>query len=602
MTSPGAGEKPTAPPPSRREQVLVVAGLITLAASLRPAVTGLGAVLGDIRADLGIGGLLAGVLTTLPVLCFAGVGALTHPLTHRVGVHRTALIALVTVAAGSALRSLSDTPVLFTIGTTVALAGMAVGNVSLPPMVKLHFPDRIPTMTAVYSCALMAGAAVPAGLTVPISDAGGSWRYGLGLWAVMAALAALPWLWLLRHDVTEADRRVSLSPRLLVRSRMAWAMAVFFGLQSAQAYAQFGWLPSMYEDAGLSRQAAALMLTVTALVGVPAPLLLPAYARRTNDHRLLVLGFAVVTAVGVARADPGADDRAVAVGGAARARRRLVPLDARDDRPAHPQHGRHGRAVQLRAESRLPAGCGRAVRHRAAVRPHRRLDGAAGGAHRPDRADAVDRSAVRAAATARGRPGQERGRRQTAEPYVPTGRRRRPRQPPATERSSSVASVSTSTSSSAPSRITGHARCCRWRSSGPAAASRPASCSRSRKRGVLGEQRVVERRTPPSSIAGPGRCSRAYQRSFAAVLRRPHPVVVAIEHLLHAACVAVRAAGVGQPLPPGVVQRHQHLVPLRGERDREVGGAVGFLTRVPAQPDPVRRLPLQHLGPAPTLA
>ena len=276
----------------------MVAGLITLAASLRPAVTGLGAVLGDIRADLGIGGVLAGVLTTLPVLCFAGVGALTHPLTHKVGVHRTALIALVTVAAGSALRSLSDTPVLFTIGTTLALAGMAVGNVSLPPMVKLHFPDRIPTMTAVYSCALMAGAAVPAGLTVPISDAGGSWRYGLGLWAVMAALAALPWLWLLRHDVTEADRRVSLSPRLLLRSRMAWAMAVFFGLQSAQAYAQFGWLPSMYEDAGLSRQAAALMLTVTALVGVPAPLLLPAYARRTNDHRLLVVGFAVVTASG----------------------------------------------------------------------------------------------------------------------------------------------------------------------------------------------------------------------------------------------------------------------------------------------------------------
>ena len=91
---------------------------------------------------------------------------------------------------------------------------------------------------------------------------------------------------------------MSLSPRLLLRSRMAWAMAVFFGLQSAQAYAQFGWLPSMYEDAGLSQQTAALMLTVTTLVGVPAPLVLPAYARRTSDHRLLVVGFASVTAAG----------------------------------------------------------------------------------------------------------------------------------------------------------------------------------------------------------------------------------------------------------------------------------------------------------------
>ena len=301
MTATGAGAEPTgtAAAPSRRAQLLVIVGIVTLAASLRPAVTGLGAVLGDIRADLGIEGWLAGVLTTLPVLCFAGVGAVTHPLTHKVGLHRTALISLLTVTVGSALRSLADSPAAFTVGTTVALAGMAVGNVSLPPMVKLHFPDRIPTMTAVYSCALLAGAAVPSGLTVPVADAGGSWRYGLGLWALVAALAALPWLWLLRHDVTETDQRASLSPRALLRSRMAWAMAVFFGLQSAQAYAQFGWLPSIYEDAGLSRQAAALMLTVATLVGVPAPLVLPAYARRTSDHRPLVVAFSVVTAAGL---------------------------------------------------------------------------------------------------------------------------------------------------------------------------------------------------------------------------------------------------------------------------------------------------------------
>ncbi len=76
-------------------------------------------------------------------------------------------------------------------------------------------------------------------------------------------------------------------------------MAVFFGSQSAQAYAQFGWLPSIYADAGLSQQSAALMLTVATVVGVPAPLVLPAYARRTSDHRPLVVVFAAVTAIGL---------------------------------------------------------------------------------------------------------------------------------------------------------------------------------------------------------------------------------------------------------------------------------------------------------------
>ena len=173
MTASGAGADPAsaAAPGGRGERALLLLGIVMLAISLRPAVTSLGAVLGVVRADLGISGWLAGVLTTLPVLCFAAVGALTHLLTHRLGLHRTALLALLAVVTGSGDRSLADSPALFTAGSAVALAGMAVGNVSLPPLVKLHFPDRIPAVTAVYSCALLTGAAIPAGLTVPVADA-----------------------------------------------------------------------------------------------------------------------------------------------------------------------------------------------------------------------------------------------------------------------------------------------------------------------------------------------------------------------------------------------------------------------------------------------
>ncbi len=298
-TAPGPGGVPE----SRRAKVLVLAGLLLLAVSLRPAVTSLGSVLGDVQADLRLAGWLASLLTTLPVLCFAAVGAVTHPLTHRFGLHRTALVSLLAIVAGTAARSLTDSATVFTLASTVALAGMAVGNVSLPPLVKLHFPAHIPAVTAAYSCALLSGAAIPAGLTVPVADAAGTWRWGLGLWAITAAVAAVPWLGLLRHDVRERDEdsplRAVLTPARLLRSPLAWMMAVFFGVQSAQAYAQFGWLPTIYEDAGLSPTAAALMLTVTTAVGVPAPLILPAYTRRTSDHRGLVLGFAAFTAIGI---------------------------------------------------------------------------------------------------------------------------------------------------------------------------------------------------------------------------------------------------------------------------------------------------------------
>ncbi len=278
-------------------------GIVALAVGLRPAVTSLGSVLGAVDSDLGLSGWLASLLTTLPVLCFAAVGAVAHPLTHRFGLHRTAFAALVAIAGGVGARAVTDSSVVFTAASTLALAGMAVGNVSLPPLVKLHFPDRIPGVTAVYSCALLSGAAIPAALTVPVAEQAGSWRWGLGIWALTASVAALPWLALLRHDVREADgagpRAAVLTPRRLTRSPLAWTMALFFGLQSAQAYAQFGWLPTIYEDAGLSPAAAALMLTIATAVGVPAPLVLPAYARRTTDHRLLVVGFSVLSGVGI---------------------------------------------------------------------------------------------------------------------------------------------------------------------------------------------------------------------------------------------------------------------------------------------------------------
>ncbi|MGH3387844.1 MAG: hypothetical protein ACRDOO_03100, partial [Actinomadura sp.] len=51
--------------------------LITaIAVNLRPAVVGVGPLLPEIRADLGMGSAAAGALTTLPVLCFGVFGLL----------------------------------------------------------------------------------------------------------------------------------------------------------------------------------------------------------------------------------------------------------------------------------------------------------------------------------------------------------------------------------------------------------------------------------------------------------------------------------------------------------------------------------------------
>lgn len=276
----------------------MVVGLVLLAVNLRPAVTSLGTLLGEVREGLGMSASVAGLVTMVPVLCFSVFGFLSPAAARRIGVHRVLFVSIGLMVAGLTWRAATDSVVVFLIASALALAGMASGNVLLPGLVKRHFPNRIGLLTAIYSTALMAGSALPTFVAVPVAEATGSWRGGLVVWAFTAGVALLPWVALLRHDVkgeVEAHPRIAWSA--VVRSKLAWAMAGFFGLQSSLAYSLLGWLPQVYRDAGLSAGDAALMLGVLTMVSLPVPLLLPALVQRFASQAPIVicLGLSALT-------------------------------------------------------------------------------------------------------------------------------------------------------------------------------------------------------------------------------------------------------------------------------------------------------------------
>ncbi len=277
---------------SRRQRGLVVLmlGLVVLAFNLRPAAVSVGPVLDEIRTGLGMGSATAGLLTTLPVLCFAGFGFLAPWWARTFGIHRVLLGSLLVTAVGLAVRAEAHSAVVFLLATVPALAGMATANVLIPSLIKLHFPDRLGSMTAIYTTALAIGLTAASVLTVPIGEATGSWRGGLAAWAGVALLAALPWFGLIFHDVKPAGEPLrTITPRALVRSRLACTMAFFFGIQSLQAYAVFGWLPQIFRDAGFSATTAGLLLGVTTATSIPMSLVLPGItARGRHQGRIIV--------------------------------------------------------------------------------------------------------------------------------------------------------------------------------------------------------------------------------------------------------------------------------------------------------------------------
>lgn len=303
MSTPATSETSVpAPPapdhPGRARVVLLVVGIALAALNLRTAVTSVGPLLDEIRATLGMSGSVAGVLTTLPVLCFAAIGSTGPLLAHRFGERRVVAGALVFLAAGLVVRSLATNVWLFLLFSAVALVGGALGNVLIPAIIKRSFPHKVGVMTAVYTTAMAIGTTLAAGVAVPIADAAGSWRVGLGLWFVLAVLALLPWLGLLRRDTPTAGTHATVTMRNLVRSRLAWLMAAYFGSQSLQAYVAFGWIAQIFIDNGISRQEAGLMLAVLTALSIPISLVLPSVAARMRSQFPLVVTMVVCYVAG----------------------------------------------------------------------------------------------------------------------------------------------------------------------------------------------------------------------------------------------------------------------------------------------------------------
>lgn len=308
---PMADDDPFAmPPPAcrrahrRSSRLLLAAVAVALAAvNLRPVATAVGPVLLELREDLGMGGGAAGVLTGLPGLMFGAAGILTVAVARRLGVAGAMTLGLVLLTAGSALRALTGSVAALLALTVLALLGAGLGNILIPAFIKTHFAHRQAGMTAVYTAGLAVGATAAALVAAPIAQAtSAGWRASLGIWAVSALVSVLPWVLLtvLERRREPLEQVTGPGTSRVTGSRHAVALAVFFGLQSSQAYVQFGWLAQMFRDAGGSATLGGALASLVAVLGLPAGLAMPHLVQRLRDLRPVMVGFGVLLVVGYA--------------------------------------------------------------------------------------------------------------------------------------------------------------------------------------------------------------------------------------------------------------------------------------------------------------
>ncbi|WP_338058116.1 MFS transporter [Streptomyces cavernae] len=405
---------------------LIPVAIVLAALNLRPAITSFGSLLEEVRDALGMSGSVAGLLTSMPPLCFAVFGVMAPRLSRRFGPGTVVCAGMVAIAAGLLIRPFAGNTAAFLAASALALMGIAVSNVLMPVIVKRWFPDRIGPMTGLYSMAVALGTAAAAAVTVPLTGAlGGSWQSGLAAWASLAAVAGMAWLPLVRdhgaapgvRPVPEDERpgadggadegaddggsapvagsaraggaaprsgsgradgaalgnragradgaalgnraaraggsarageavRVRGSGRAvqggpgrpgrrggvpgqrgrggapphprpepggvsphpwpdggrlrMTRSRTAWALALFFGLQATGAYITMGWMAQIFRDAGVPASTAGLLLAVTMVMGVPLSFVIPRLATRLPHQGPIVVALGLCGLAGYA--------------------------------------------------------------------------------------------------------------------------------------------------------------------------------------------------------------------------------------------------------------------------------------------------------------
>jgi MFS transporter, CP family, cyanate transporter len=275
-----------------------VVAFLLLVANLRPALTSVGPLLEEIRANLGLSSAAAGMLPTLPLLIFALFSPLAR-LGDVLGLERTLAGCLALLVAGVGLRSAGSIVALFG-GTVIFATGIGIANVLVPSLIKRDFPHNVGGMTTAYVMVMTLTGAIATGLAVPLSaHLADGWRSSLSVWAVFAALALLFWLpETQKHSATvavpPASNEADVTP--VWRSALAWQVTLFMGLQFLIYYVTIAWTPLFLVAQGRSAAEAGWLLTLYQMVSFGAGAVIPVLLRGAQDQRAIAVSASFITA------------------------------------------------------------------------------------------------------------------------------------------------------------------------------------------------------------------------------------------------------------------------------------------------------------------
>ncbi len=236
------------------------------------------------------------LLLAIPIIAFASSSILMGALGRRASSDRIIALALTFLAAGLALRIVTGVIGLF-IFTAIVGISIAVMNYEIPVWVKSHLPESSGAVTGIYVTLMGVGAAVATAISVPLAESSDlSWRLSMAPWALFATIAAIYW-WRKRRSFVAISSSSSLPfwRSSAMKNPVAWALVLFFGLESMTFYGSASWLPSILLTKGFELREAGVAIAFSGLLGSAVGLFFPHWISKFRDQRILLAAVSALT-------------------------------------------------------------------------------------------------------------------------------------------------------------------------------------------------------------------------------------------------------------------------------------------------------------------
>ncbi|ATA21071.1 CP family cyanate transporter-like MFS transporter [Gibbsiella quercinecans] len=290
---------------------LLLFAFITLAMNLRAPLTSLPSVIEFIKTDLHINSGLAGLLTTIPVLCFGALAPVASAIIARVGIEKAIYVTLFGVTLGTLLRS-ADGLSLVLAGTLLLGAALTLGNIASLMVIARDFQHRSSLITGLYVMSMSIGAMLTAALTAPLAAVIG-WRAALAVWSGLAVLAIMLWLAAnhVKHsspaamqppfsssqrEAVEQTPSQRASAEQVWRRPVVWLLAIAFSAHTFLFYAMTAWLPDYLKHAAnMNTSGAGMAASLFQILGILGCFGIPwlgSAAHFSKATRFLIVGLA----------------------------------------------------------------------------------------------------------------------------------------------------------------------------------------------------------------------------------------------------------------------------------------------------------------------